>query len=143
MLLTHQKREVSRPLLNMACMIDVVFLLLIFFMCTSSFKGAEKDLPTRLPRIAPEVASVQNDFDPIRIHVGQAPDGVLLTCDGKVCASFDYLTGYLAIRRKIADLPTIIEGDPSVPFHYMVTALDSCYRANLRQVAFSADRIGK
>jgi len=35
MLLTRRKQEQTRPQLNMAAMVAIVFLLLIFFMCTS------------------------------------------------------------------------------------------------------------
>ena len=47
-------REGNPPIeLNLTSMIDVFFLLLIFFVCTSSFDEPEKNLPTKLATQGP------------------------------------------------------------------------------------------
>jgi biopolymer transport protein ExbD len=122
----------------MASMIDVVFLLLIFFMCTSSFRGQESDLPTQLPQVGGGAPGLQADFDPIRIRVSKVETGVRVALDGRPCVSFDDLGEQLEKRRRLADVPVLIEGDPAVPFEYMVASLDACYEADLTRVAFSA-----
>ncbi len=141
MRLTHQKREVGKPTLNMASMIDVVFLLLIFFMCTSAFKAPERNLPSPLPRVGGPRMAVE-EFEPVRIVVQPVGDGVLISCDGQPCTSFAQLREQLEARRRIADLPVIIEGRRGVRFRHMVAALDTCYQADLRRAAFSARGIG-
>jgi biopolymer transport protein ExbD len=138
MLLTRQSKTLSRPVLNMASMIDVVFLLLIFFMCTSSFQKLENDLPTQLPQVGVGQDRQADDFDPVRIRLTRSGAGVLVTCDGLACATFDELAEQLRARRAIADVPVIIEGQGTVAFRHMVRALDACYREDLRRVAFSA-----
>ncbi len=138
MLLTRQSRKPTTGQLKMASMIDVVFLLLIFFMCTSSFRGQENDLPTRLPQVGAARDGLHGDFEPIRIQVSKVHAGVLVTCAGRPCQSFDGLVEHLEAMRRIADLPVIIEGQDAVPFRHMVAALDACYRADLRRVAFAA-----
>ena len=122
----------------MASMIDVVFLLLIFFMCTASFKLLESQLPSQLPQAGTGEKAEHDDFDPIRIRLSRSPTGVLVECDGQPCATFAGLTDTLRARSRIADLPVLIEGEPFVPFGHMVAALDACHRADLRTVAFSA-----
>lgn len=122
----------------MASMIDVVFLLLIFFMCTSSFRGRESDLLTQLPQVGGGAPGIEADFDPIRIRVSKLDTGVRVALDGKPCSSFDDLGEQLEKRRQLADVPVLIEGDPAVPFAYMVASLDACYEADLSRVAFSA-----
>jgi len=143
MLLTRQSREPARLQLNMAAMIDVVFLLLIFFMCTSSFRKLEHDMPTQLPRVAVGQKQQEADIGPIRIRLGRTNEGVLVTCDGHPCGTFNDLAEQLEARRAIADIPVIIEGQGVVPFRYMVAALDTCYQADLRRVAFSANGVGR
>ena len=138
MLLSRQKRERSRPELNMASMIDIVFLLLIFFMCTSSFSKPEADIPTQLPRAGAGKQASEEDFDPIRINLIKGDQGVQVVCDGVVCKSFDALTAKLRARREVADVPVVIDGQGDVPFGMMVGALDACYTANFWRVAFSA-----
>jgi biopolymer transport protein ExbD len=138
MLLTRQNKKSGPPELNMASMIDVVFLLLIFFMCTSSFEKLENTMPSNLPGKSADDSAPDELFEPVRIEVRGMAEGVLVTVDGSPCRDFDALAGKLKARRAIADLPVVIAGEDRVPFEYMVGALDSCYRANLRKVAFSA-----
>jgi biopolymer transport protein ExbD len=128
------------PTLNMAAMIDVVFQLNLFFLCTASFVKIEKEMQTQLPQV--RTVQVRQEFDPVRIHLGRVPGGVRVTCDSQPCDSFDSLTRMLRERRAIADVPVIIDGDQDVPFQSMVAALDACHRADCRKVAFSARGAG-
>ena len=138
MRLTRRAAKFAVPELNMAPMIDVVFLLLIFFMCTSSFGENEGQLPAQIPLTSPQARRLLEDFGPIRITVRPSGSGPEVSCDGQPCASFDALLAKLQARRAIIDAPVVIEGDKQVAFGPMVAALDTCYRANFRRVAFSA-----
>ncbi len=132
----------SVPELNMAPMIDIVFLLLVFFMCTSSFNENESQLPAQMPQTSLQGRRLIEDFDPVRITLQTTAGAVEVQCDGQPCPSFDALLAKLEARRAIADVPVIIEGRKGVPFGPMVAAMDTCYRANFRQVAFSARGVG-
>ena len=121
----------------MAPMIDVVFLLLIFFMCTSAIKAIEDEIRTDLPRTGAGKAERDEDFDAVRIRLTGTGKAVLVACDGQPCATFDALTAMLKARRAIGDVPAIIQGESGVPFGYMVGALDACHRADLHRVAFA------
>jgi biopolymer transport protein ExbD len=126
----------------MAPMIDIVFLLLVFFMCTSSFNENEGQLPAQVPQTSLQAHRLIEDFDPVRITLRTIGTGVEVQCDGQRCAGFDALFAKLQARRAIADVPVIIEGRKGVPFGPMVAAMDTCYRANFRRVAFSARGAG-
>ena len=141
MLLTRQRKQPELPTLNMAAMVDIVFLLNVFFLCTASAIQLEKEIPTPMPQVrtAPEAA---REFDPVRIRLSRAAEGVLVTCDNQPCATFHDLATMLRARRAIADVPVIIQGEGAVPFGKMVAALDTCHRADLRKVAFSAQGAG-
>ena len=84
MKLTRQTKKPGRIELNMASMIDVVFLLLIFFMCTSAAPEIENELPTKLPRSSGE-RDRQEDFDPIRIRLANPQKKLALTIDDTPC----------------------------------------------------------
>lgn len=135
MKLTHRKKRPLEPALDMAPMIDCVFLLLIFFMSTSAISEMEADLPTRLPTA--KARSVSDDVPPVRIRLRQTADALAIECDGQRCADFDALCDQLRARRAIADLPAIVSGDEDTPWQQMVRAIDTCYRAGLSKVAFS------
>jgi len=135
MRLTRQSRQPPSPQLSLAPMIDVVFLLLIFFMCATTFKKLEKDLPSRMPEVG---RGAQQDFDPVRIVVSKVPEGVLVKCNDQPCGTIGELVRRLRALRAIANVPVVIEGQPAVPFGYMVASLDACYQAEFQKVAFSA-----
>jgi biopolymer transport protein ExbD len=138
MLLTRQKQESAVPQLNMASMIDVVFLLLIFFMCTSSISQLESSLPSQVSR--PDTAQNQETQDllPMHIMVKDVSEGVLVILEEEPCATFEDLVEKLRQRHTVEDVPIIITGQGSVPYGYMVATLDACYRAGFHRVAFSA-----
>ncbi len=118
-------------------MIDVVFLLLIFFMCTSTFLRPEHDLPSRLPA-AGLPGSTPEPLDPVRIRLSVADDGVRVACDGQPARSREHLASMLRARRSLGDPPVIIAGTDAVPFDDMVAALDACHAAGLYRTAFAA-----
>ena len=137
MLLTRQRLKPYDPQLNLAAMIDVVFLLLIFFLCTVSFQVQEKKLSAHLPRISRNPDQLP-DFEPIHIRLNETDKGVSITCDRQVCPDLDALATMLSARRMIADIPVIVAGQNRVPFQFMVAAMDTCYRVGLSNIAFSS-----
>jgi biopolymer transport protein ExbD len=139
MLLTRQRRKPDRSELNMAPMIDVVFLLLIFFMCTSSFDRPENEMRSDLPRTGGAVD--KDDFDPVRIRLTGRGQAVRITCDNQPCPDFETLVKMLKARRAIADVPVVIRGDGTVPVARMIGALDACHQADLKRVAFAAEGV--
>ncbi len=135
MLLTRQRPKRSSTGLNMTPMIDAIFLLLIFFMCSSSLRSFESQLPTQISQRGS--GQKEEPYPPIRIRLTKTAAGVLVLCDEQPCSDFHDLTGRLKKRRAIADAAVIIEGGGRVPFGRMVAALDACHQADLRRVAFS------
>ena len=136
MRLTHQRHKLSALELNMTAMIDVIFLLLIFFMCTMSLQLFENELPSRLP-VRGEEKAAEEEFEPIQIRLTGAAEAMGIICDEQACVSFEHLTELLKLRRTIGDLPVIIRGEATVAFGNMVSALDACHQANLKRVAFA------
>lgn len=126
----------------MAAMIDVVFLLLIFFLTTTSFIEWEYNLDSQLPQVGKAIGGTpKEDFDNIRIRLTGAGDSVQILVDSNPVSGFDELVTKLQARRAIADASVIIEGTTGVPFRYMVSAMDSCFVADLHKVAFSASEL--
>ena len=144
MLLTRQSLKPVRPLLNIAAMIDVVFLLLIFFMCTTSFEAVDKDLAAQIPQVSGD-PSEESDFEPIRIELRKAGaetetvgGEVQVFCDDLKCGGFGELAEMLEQRRAIADIPVIIAGEDEIDYENLVRVMDICYEVGFSRVAFSA-----
>jgi len=70
----RRRRPAARGMqLRMVPMIDVVFLLLIFFLLSANFRGKEGFLPAELPRQITH--SRQMEMDPLLLRVTSQPDG--------------------------------------------------------------------
>ncbi len=70
-----KRRQASPMGLNLTSMIDVVFLLLIYFMVATEFKTAEESFPMDLP-MRTEGQALLLDNEPLVILVESAGDGV-------------------------------------------------------------------
>lgn len=109
----------------MTPMIDVVFLLLIFFLTTASFQKLEKQLPAASasqPEAAPNGTAPQPtesevaDFNDIVIKLSMANNVVRYTLQSNAVAGFEELVQRLqTILRIRQDVPVIIDPDNSVP----------------------------
>ena len=66
---SHKIERESRLELSMTSMIDVVFLLLIFFMTTASFVKTERELDSGIKVERQSAGQQQSDFEPAIIDV--------------------------------------------------------------------------
>ncbi|MHC4627748.1 MAG: ExbD/TolR family protein, partial [Planctomycetota bacterium] len=138
MLLTRQKQQQTGPQLNMAAMVDVVFLLLIFFMCTSSISRLESSLSSQVSRLGPGSGQELEELPPYIIRLERAGEGVLVWLEDRPCATFDDLHDRLReTYNRGPDVPVLIRSQARVPYGYVVAALDACRKAGFQTVAFS------
>lgn len=135
MKLSKGKRRSGQAELNMATMIDVVFLLLIFFMCTASFSQPEEQMDVSSTVPGDSVEPVE--FDPVRIALIPSGSTITILCDKTPCSDMRALKQQLALRRQRADAAVIVEGDGRVPFEAMIQAVETARHAKFTNVAFS------
>lgn len=129
---------------NFAPMIDVTFLLLIFFLVTTTFERAEGILASRLPKdrplpavalpLSPIVVRLQqtgpehNDFDIIIDHFQNAPN------------DFDELTGFIQQIHEQPGFdtktPVVIIADHDVRWDHLVGCWNAALRARCERIAF-------
>ncbi|MDR1480440.1 MAG: biopolymer transporter ExbD [Planctomycetaceae bacterium] len=132
--------------LRMTAMIDVIFLLLIFFICTANFRPSESLMTTDLS-LSGNVndVSVLKILDPldidvaiIRIMFDVVPQWHLA---GNECKSIRELRVLLNELRQIQrDLPVVIDSDSNVPMEYVIDTYDSCRAAGLTKIQFAAKK---
>jgi biopolymer transport protein ExbD len=131
---------------NMTPMVDVVMVILIFFMAGASFVGPEWFMPVAVPRIGGEGAPADPfTLPPARftITLRAGPDGRTLGGGlGLGEVQLDTLAGRLtalAEQTRGADLVVIVRPEPEVPYQDAVTVFDACSAAGITQVGLSAD----
>jgi len=133
-----QHRTKEEPNVDMTSLIDVVFLLLLFFMVSTTFER-QALMKVELPE-----ASVVED----RVEV---PDGLELVIDdeGRMYLNDQRLidseprTIQAAMQQEAGenrDLPLILRADRQTPHHYVVTAMDVAAQLGFRNLSIATDR---
>ena len=124
-------------------MIDVVFLMLIFFMVTTQLIKQETDLGIQLPSEALPTAAPEL---PSKHTVDVLPDGSVHLNGGPTgdppVGELTNLTSLLASLKASADrleknTIVTIQADPFSPHRRSIDVLNACAKANLKFVSFA------
>ncbi len=122
--------------MQLAPMIDIVFLLLIFFIVTWQFSRSETELNVSVPT-AEEGSELNRPKGEIIINV--LSDGVIrvegVTVD--LTALHDKLA---AIAQQFENQPVRIRGDGSVAYQRIVEVIDTCQKAGIWNISFATQR---
>jgi len=121
-------------------MIDVVFLLLIFFMCAMSFKVPEGNLQTNLPKQgapARQLTEREKDLEFIVIKVDSADGEPDIRVNDLPCAAVQELEEKLVTLHSMVNVPIIIDSRPYVPFQYVISVLNACVKARFADISFA------
>ncbi|MGE5154597.1 MAG: ExbD/TolR family protein [Bdellovibrio bacteriovorus] len=130
------------PDINLTPLIDVVFLLLIFFMVSTTFKD-EARLRVQLPQAQGEEVPAEEP-EQIRILIDQSGSYFVddrAVVDRNPITLVRALNGALAERPdERRDLPVLIQADAQTPHQAVMTAMDAASEVGLRRIAFAATR---
>ena len=123
----------EQPALNLTPMIDIVFLLIIFFMVGTRFAEAERKITLKVPEVAKSGAL---SSAPERKIVNIQRDGTISL--GRTDVTLDQLIGRLrAARRQYGDLGVLVRGDARVEHRHVATVLGACRVAGIRNLGIS------
>ncbi len=122
---------VEELILNLTPMIDVIFLLLIFFMVATTFQDPERELDVDLPQ-AQSVDSLSEQDDEVVINIKE--DGTIILAGLEV--NREQLLRNLTQRAKQdPETPVTIRGDRHVHHEDVVAAMDACGTAGLHNLS--------
>jgi biopolymer transport protein ExbD len=131
--------------LKLTPLIDCVFLLLVYFIWSSSFVIAEKSLPSELSVAAGTAASQPAepppaaDFDDLVVRVLWNGSSPAWQINGVPTASLaDLRTTLTSIARIKSDAPLIVHPDPIVPLGDVIDVFDLSRLAGFSKVQFAA-----
>ncbi len=131
------RRQTSEEItINLTPMIDVVFLLVIFFMVGSKFSESESRIQVNVPSVA-EMRSIARIPDERIVDI--AADGSLTLDGGAVTAS--QLT--MTLRDQHASYPALkvaVRGDSDVPFQRIAEVLQAVRSSGVEQMGIAARR---
>ena len=129
----HPQRRAAMP---MAPMIDILFLLIIFFVTTSSFRAEEQHLDVNLPTAeSAETAQVR----PSEVIVNIREDGTILI--GSAEHTLETLHATLsALVAEYPDEHLIIRGDQLTLYERIIAVMDTARAAGIKSLDFAIVR---
>jgi biopolymer transport protein ExbD len=124
---------IEEPNLNLTPMIDIVFLLIIFFMVGTRFTEAEREFDIELPTVT--------DAQPLttmpdEIVVSVTNDGRYLLRDEERTLE-ELKSALTAARENFADQAVLIRGDGQGPYQYVMDVLAVCHSAKITNVSLA------
>ncbi|MEM9080500.1 MAG: biopolymer transporter ExbD [Verrucomicrobiota bacterium] len=122
---------------QLAPMIDIVFLLLIFFIVTWQFSRSELDLKVSVPSSTDSKERESRTFREIIINVRE--DGSAFV-NGQQLSDDALFKKLSAITRVERNQPIRVRGDASTDFQHVVRVMDICTRAGVWNISFATQR---
>ena len=124
------KPQKSEPGINLAPMIDVVFLLLIFFIVASTLNINEVKTKISLPETKAVKQKGSNDI------------AIMITVDKEVYVNerkikFDKLSTHLTKIMADGELPVSIYADKKIDYQYIIRVMDIVKKLNVEELSFS------
>ena len=122
--------QLDEPQLNLTPMIDIVFLLIIFFMVGAQFTQQERQYDIELPKIVDDQPLTGR---PDEIVINVAGDGALRI--GQQLVTREELeTELVSARENFEDQGVVIRGEGQGRYEHVMVALSACHRARIRNV---------
>ncbi|MDF1862105.1 MAG: biopolymer transporter ExbD [Verrucomicrobiales bacterium] len=122
--------------LELAPMIDVVFLLLIFFIVTWQFARFERDMDISVPA-AEEAQDTDRQAGEIIVNVRE--DGSIIL-NGRTVTEEELLSKLKAISEAYPDQAVILRGSSEANFQAIINVLDEIKKAGIWNVAFATTK---
>jgi biopolymer transport protein ExbD len=135
--------------INVTAMVDVIFCLCIFFMCSFHFKQLEGKIDAWMPkddRGNQQGVPIHLELEEIRVFMRWDPSTGTITRkvgsrspvqgDAELMETIRSMTADYARAQK-PDAPVLIDSTPDVPWHEVVHVLDLCKAEKLSKVEFA------
>jgi biopolymer transport protein ExbD len=123
----------EQPTLNLTPMIDVVFLLIIFFMVGAKFTEMERKITLQVPQVSDTAALAPA---PAKRVVNVYRDGAV-SLDREPVTLTELKSRLAEMRRQYADLGVIVRGDAEGPFQNVADVLAACKQAGVNEMGIS------
>jgi len=135
---TRQDDYQKRNSINITPLIDVIFLLMIFFLMTINFNKSEGVLENRLPQTSDqESLEAPVDYEMVRLKIKMIKDGTLMKIylQERVVFTYEDLKHYL--DQLPEDILIIFEPGDNVPYKHVIGVYDTCLKSKKENIVFS------
>jgi len=129
------KNRSRAPVLALTSMLDVIFLLLCFFVTVSVFSQWESEISIKLPSAS---TAEQPERMPGEIIVNLSKEGVV-SVNGQVLKLGDLQERLAKISRFYPGQPVIIRADRETRYDELVKVIDTCRAADVWNFSLATD----
>jgi biopolymer transport protein ExbD len=139
---SHHDQQ-ARSDVAMTPMIDVVFQLMIFFICTASFQAAEELLPSNLAIASGTSTPAPIEMDPelerILVKATHADGTTQWVVNERTCDSLPQVRQLLHMVAEIdRTLPVVLDVAGEVPLGDLIDVYDVCRLEKFEKIQFAA-----
>jgi len=129
----RQRQAGARPGFQIAPMIDIVFLLLCFFVASQMFAQWESEIDIKLPTA--ETGNIPERL-PGEIIINVRQDGTTVV-NRQTLGPGDLLKMLSSVSRDFPGQPVLIRADRATAYEHVVRALDLCRQADIWNISFA------
>jgi biopolymer transport protein ExbD len=124
-------RKRRSPLINIIPLIDILVILLIFFIATTTFKKQQPQLDITLPESKTATVAPATKVEPLVLRVKSADQ---ITLDEKPVVLASLAADIRAARQAAPDRPVAMQADTLAPFGVVVKVTDALKEAGVTDV---------
>ncbi|MHB1157273.1 MAG: ExbD/TolR family protein [Phycisphaerales bacterium] len=129
----QSRRATTRGFVPLTAMIDVMFLLLIFFTTTSTFRAREQQIDVRLP-VAQHARAAEATRTEVVVNVRS--DGVIVVAD-KAYQLKQLRAMLVELVKMYPDERLIIRGDQTTQYGRIIAVMDAARSAGVGDIRFA------
>ena len=122
------------PAVNLTPMVDVVFLLIIFFLVGTKFYELEREISVRLPETSDARPLTK---PPQEVIVNVDRDGQI-TINREVFSQESLVSLLTAARSRYPDQAVLVRGDRDARHQMIINVLGACVRAGIRRMSVAS-----
>ena len=150
MVVLRTTRGPAKIRLNLTAMIDVIFLLLVYFMCNTDFKRSEECYRFDLPPRGQQADPFELPREPLIISITSAGTSYTIRIFDEPLETFEDLFAFLDEKRiraptggglYEADYPIIIEPARTTRWEHTMDAFNAAARARYTNITFAPTKL--
>lgn len=123
----------EEPVINLTSMLDLMLLLIIFFMLATHFREEERQYEIQLPTVA-DATALTGQPDEVVVNVDA---GGVVTVRSEKMSLGDLEAAMRQAHDKFAGQGVIIRGDGSGQYQHIMDAMAACRRAGIKNLSLA------
>lgn len=128
----------NRFSINMTPLIDVIFLLMIFFLMTVNFQRPEGVLENRLPEMSSQDSpDSSRDWEMVRLRIETPEEGNQIRIYLQERVLFSYKDLFYYLNQLPEEIMIIIEPENDVIYKYVIGVYNTCLKSRKKNIVFS------